>query len=26
MGNDVDGNIGPTTPAAPRTIQAVPAE
>ena len=26
MGNDVDGNVGPTPPAAPRTIQAVPAE
>jgi hypothetical protein len=26
MGNDVDGDILPTTPAAPRTIQAVPAE
>jgi len=26
MGNDVDGNVDPTTPAAPRTIQAVPAE
>jgi hypothetical protein len=26
MGNDVDGNVMPPTPAAPRTIQAVPAE
>ena len=26
MGNDVDGDVLPTTPAAPRTIQAVPAE
>ena len=25
MGNDVDGNVGPTPSAAPRTIQAVPA-
>ena len=26
MGNDVDGDVLPTTPSAPRTIQAVPAE
>ena len=26
MGNDVDGNVGPTPPAAPHTIEAVPAE
>ena len=26
LGNDVDGDIAPTTPATPRGIQAVPAE